>query len=136
MADEFKRIEDYCSNVVNQVNLPETRKFLSTIDKDVIRRYIAKHNISNYMYENCSQYYDNNINLRDNKKNNIELIIGYLCVLPLHPEIKIKRQRKQTQQPVKQKQTQRELGFDFGRSAVVYTSHGPEMVYIPAKFTF
>lgn len=87
--NELNKITDYCSHYENQTNIPKTRDFLEKINNIVINRYVIKHKIKSYMYYKCSQYYDNSVN------NNIDLIIGYLCVLPLHPEIKIQRTKKQ-----------------------------------------
>lgn len=93
--NEIDKITEYCSNNENQTNIPKTRAYLNSIDKVVLNRYVIKYNIKKYMYTNCSVYYDNNISSNKNiHAQNIELIIGYNCVLPLHPEIKIKRQSR------------------------------------------
>jgi len=93
--NEIDKITEYCSNNENQTNIPKTREYLNSIDKIVLNRYVVKYNIKKYMYKNCSVYYDNNISSNKNiHAKNIELIIGYNCVLPLHPEIKIKRQSR------------------------------------------
>jgi hypothetical protein len=91
--NEIDKITDYCSNNENQTKIPKIREYLNSIDKFVLNRYVIKYNIKKYMYKNCSVYYDNNISSNKNiNTRNIELIIGYNCILPLHPEIKIKRQ--------------------------------------------
>lgn len=95
LHNALDNITDYCSSCRNQTNLPKVRMYLSEFDKAVINRYISKYNISNYMYHHCSVYYDNHIrSIKTRFLKNVELIIGYLCVLPLHPEIKIKRQSR------------------------------------------
>jgi hypothetical protein len=85
MNNELNELTNYCSQYENQINIPKTKEFLEKLNNAVIKRYVKKHNLKRYMYNNCSQYYDNSV------KNDIDIIIGYLCVLPLHPEIKIKR---------------------------------------------
>lgn len=86
MNNKLQNMVNYCSEYENQINIPKTKLFLEKIDKKVIKRYITQKNIRIYMYHNCSQYYDHSVN------NDIDLIIGFLCILPLHPEIKIPRQ--------------------------------------------
>jgi hypothetical protein len=43
------------------------------------------------MYNKCSVYYDSNIKGTKGSELNMKLMIGYLCVVPLHPGILIKR---------------------------------------------
>lgn len=85
----LNELRQYLKNSTNY-SIIDVRKHLKKIDDFILGKYIDKHNINDYMYEYCSIYYDNNIT---RKNMNIELLIGYYCVLPLHPEIKIKRQR-------------------------------------------
>ncbi len=101
MNYEIDKITEYCSIIENQINIPETRKYLQSIDSVIINRYVTKNKIKDYMYNNCYQYYNNNIKLtRNTNQKNIELIIGYLCVLPLHPEIRNKKEPKNKKQIV------------------------------------
>ena len=85
------KIKTYCSSYSNQQNIPATIKWLEQLDEKILNRYVIAYNIDNYMWNNCSQYYMNNIEGKRKKYKLIELIIGYNCVLPLHPEIRIKR---------------------------------------------
>lgn len=92
MNYELEKITQYCSLIENQNNIPETRKYLQSINNTIISRYAVKNKIRRFMYNNCFQYYVNNIEPCKNIfYKNVELIIGYLCVLPLHPEIRIKK---------------------------------------------
>ena len=43
------------------------------------------------LFRSCAIYYENNINKTSGKERIIQLIIGYECVLPAHPEIRIKK---------------------------------------------
>jgi hypothetical protein len=95
LNEKFEEITNHFKNYENKTNIPSAKEFLILFDKFILNKYIKKYNINNFMYYNCSIYYDNNIN---NKNKTIELIIGYLCVLPLHPEIKIKRVKKEKKQ--------------------------------------
>lgn len=90
---EISKIPQYCS--VNINDIPNVRDYLTQTNKIVLERYVTKSNLLNYMRHNCSVYYDNNIyNAKNSHLKNVELVIGYLCVLPFHPEIKIQRQYK------------------------------------------
>lgn len=119
MNDELNKITEYCSHYENQTNIPKTKEFLKKIDNVVIKRYVKIHKIRNYMYHNCSQYYDN----IEKNNNNIELIIGYLCVLPLHPELKIKRtstKKVYEQQPIQRKHNNFNAGLFVGPQGVEF----------------
>ncbi len=94
---EIDRIKTYCSEYANQQNIPATIKWLEQFDEKVLNRYVVISNINNYMWSHCAVYYSNNIEGTKGKKKSIELIIGHDCVLPLHPEIKIKREYKKKQ---------------------------------------
>ena len=87
MNEELDKITQYCSN---QTNIIDVKQYLKTFEKPIIDRYIKKHNINSSMCNYCSDYYNNVI--KPSKEKNIDLLVGYLCVLPLHPEIKHKRQ--------------------------------------------
>lgn len=83
---------DITNKLKNNNDIVSARKYLQNINKILLKRYISVNSINKYMYRNCSIYYDNNISKLKDK--DIELIIGYLCVLPFHPEIKIQREYK------------------------------------------
>lgn len=90
IIQEFEKITYYFSipeNLVSE-NIIKTRNFLLGFDNFILSRYLTKYKIFNYMYYECSKYFDN---ASGNK--NIELLVGYFCVLPFHPEIRIKRVR-------------------------------------------
>jgi hypothetical protein len=91
MNAQMDAITSYFSKYKNRMDIDGSKAHLLTIDKKVINRYLEKHNIRNYMYSMCSVYYDNNIRGTKRGDLNVKLMIGYLCVLPLHPEIIIKR---------------------------------------------
>jgi hypothetical protein len=75
----------------NNNDIPFARTYLQKIDKKLIKRYVTKHHLDTYMYRNCYNYYYDCIDTAEDK--NIELIIGYLCVLPFHPELKTKNNK-------------------------------------------
>ena len=111
---ELNNITEYCSEYENQLNIPKTRKFLSSLDKKIIDRYVKKNNIRTFMSDHCYNYYDNNQN------SNIELIIGYLCVLPLHPEIKNKRiiTKKKSESKLKPEPNSSHFGIFVGTQGI------------------
>ena len=88
---QLEQIKTYCSNPAHQADVIGTTTWLKTFDNKVLARYIIINNINSYMWNNCAIYYANNINKTNGKDKNIQLIIGYECVLPAHPEIRIKR---------------------------------------------
>lgn len=90
--NKLEEISNYFLIYENQVNIPKAKEFLETFDKLILNIFESKYKIKNYMCNNCSVYYDNNIYIKKNQI--VELLIGYLCVLPLHPEIKIKRNKR------------------------------------------
>jgi hypothetical protein len=90
------KIKTYCSEYANQQNIPATMKWLDQFDKKILDRYVTVSNINNYMWYHCSVYWTNNIEGLNGKNKLIQLIIGHDCVLPLHPEIRIKRVRKES----------------------------------------
>lgn len=91
---QLDQIKTYCSDPTHQQNVIETTNWLKTFDNKILSRYIITHNINSYMWNNCSVYYTNNIDRTSGKDKNIQLIIGFECVLPAHPEIRIKREYK------------------------------------------
>lgn len=97
VLEEIGKIKAYCSEYANQQNIPGTTKWLEQFDEKILNRYVVSSNINNYMWSHCTVYYSNNIEGTKGKKRLIELIIGHDCVLPLHPEIKIKREYKKKQ---------------------------------------
>lgn len=115
MNDELKKITDYCSEYKNQTNIPNTRMYLKTLDKNVIYRYVNIKKLKNYMYNNCEDYYKNNCIYGNKYENYIEIIIGYLCVLPLNPSIKAKKVIKYKKQTIIEKHD-----YVFPRINVVY----------------
>lgn len=88
---QLEQIKTYCSETSHQTNVIGTTTWLKTFDNRVLARYIIIHNINSYMWNNCVVYYANNIEKISGKDKNIQLIIGYECVLPAHPEIRIKK---------------------------------------------
>ncbi len=91
---QLEKIKTYCSDPAHQQNVIETTNWLKNFDNRVLARYIITHNINSYMWNNCAVYYSNNIDRTSGKEKNIQLIIGFECVLPAHPEIRIKREQK------------------------------------------
>ncbi len=91
---QLDQIKTYCSDPAHQQNVIETTNWLKNFDNKVLARYIIVHNINSYMWNNCAVYYSNNIDRTSGKDKNIQLIIGFECVLPAHPEIRIKREQK------------------------------------------
>lgn len=94
MNTALREMVDYCTS--NATNIPKVRTYLNTIDAKVVFRYTATHKLRHYLYTYCPQYYDNNCVRGTRLNNNIELIIGYLCVLPLNPQMKVKREKSKT----------------------------------------
>jgi hypothetical protein len=90
MNCELLNMTNFCTS--NQSNIPKVRKYLNTVDKRVINRYVQSKKLSNYMYQNCYEYFENNCKYGTKLEKYIEVIIGYLCVLPLNPQIKNRRQ--------------------------------------------
>lgn len=90
---QLEEIKVYCSVPTHQANIIGTTTWLRTFDNRVLARYIITHNINSYMWNNCAIYYENNISRTSGKEKNIQLIIGYECVLPAHPEIRIKKEQ-------------------------------------------
>jgi len=90
---QLEQIKTYCSDPAHQANVIGTTTWLKTFDNKVLARYIITHNIGSYMWNNCAIYYANNIEKTSGKDKNIQLIIGYECVLPAHPEIRIKKEQ-------------------------------------------
>jgi len=95
---ELDRHVEYCST--NKTNIESVREYLRSLDKTIVFRYAEVNRIDNYMYYNCSEYYDNVcINNGNRFYNYVEIIIGYLCILPMNPLIKhirpsVKKQKK------------------------------------------
>ena len=58
---KLEEITEYFSNYENKLNIPNAMDYLLIFDSIIINRYVTKYNIKNYMYHNCSVYYDNNI---------------------------------------------------------------------------
>lgn len=87
-------MSEITSRVTNNKDIPSVRDYLRGIDKKIILRYVSKRGLRRYMYQNCSVYYDSHIS--KSRESEIELIIGYLCVLPYHPEILIERKYKKS----------------------------------------
>ncbi len=103
---QLDQIKTYCSNPAHQQNVIETTNWLKQFDNRVLARYIIVHNINSYMWNNCAVYYSNNIDRTSGKEKNIQLIIGFECVLPAHPEIRIKREQKSYLKSYNQSQNQ------------------------------
>ena len=91
MNSQMDEITSYFSKHENRMDIDGSKAYLLTIDKKVINRYLEKYKIRDYMYNKCSVYYDSNIKGTKGSELNMKLMIGYLCVVPLHPEIIIKR---------------------------------------------
>ncbi len=97
MNESINAIKTYCNNfLVNQNNLTvfSVSNYLNTWDENILKRYVNVKQINSFMFTNCVEYYNGNIDGLVGKDRYIQLIIGYECVLPLHPEIRIKRTYK------------------------------------------
>jgi hypothetical protein len=112
MNSELQNMINFCSS--NQSDVPKVRKYLNTVDKRVIYRYVQSKKLSNFMYQNCPEYYENNCKYGTKLEKYIEVIIGYLCVLPLNPQIKNRRK------PVVKKPTNTPAHYDYFPKPGVY----------------
>ena len=122
MNSQLQQITDYCSS--NQTNIPKTRAYLNTIDKRVIYRYVQSNKLYSYMYQNCQEYFNNNCKHGTKLKKYIEVIIGYLCVLPLNPQIKIKRKSTDKKTHITEIETPIHYNFNIPRPGVYLNSDG------------
>lgn len=102
---QLEQIKTYCTDPAHQANVIGTTDWLKTFDNRVLARYIITHNINSYMWNNCAVYYANNIDKTSGKDKNIQLIIGYECVLPAHPEIRIRKNQIKKYKPESHKKS-------------------------------
>jgi hypothetical protein len=96
--DEFNKITEYFSNYENKVNVVKAKEYLLEFDPIIISRYIIKNRIELKLEYDCFIYYNNikySNEYTSSRDRNIELLIAYLVVLPLHPEMKIRRPNSQ-----------------------------------------
>lgn len=91
MNQQLDSIKTYCIESLNSQNVIKLTTYLNTYNEKVLQRYINIKKIDSYMFNNCVEYYNGNISELKGKDKYIQLIIGYEHILPLHPEIRIKR---------------------------------------------
>lgn len=88
----LQHITYQCSLIEDETLL---RQYLALLDSTVLQNYVNSHDLKQKMYMNCSKYYDRYIAPFASKPEefNIELMVGYMHVLPLYPEISVKRKK-------------------------------------------
>ena len=84
---EFLNIQYTC--YVYRKKLDKARRFLGTIDANIIRLYVQHHRLSVRLSIGYCEYYDREIlKITDKNERLREMIIAHLCIIPFHPEYK------------------------------------------------
>lgn len=88
----LQHITYQCSLIDDETLL---RQYLSLLDTSVLQNYVDSHKLKEKMFLNCSKYYDRYIAPFETKQDefNVELMVGYMHILPMYPEISVKRKR-------------------------------------------